>query len=314
MVQNSRVGNNSYSQIKAINVLRSPPGWLDFSFLLALAILWGSSFVLIKIAVASVPAVSTTAGRLLCAAALFLVLLGLGDRAATLSRRDWLWVLGVAITGNVLPFALISWAEETIDSGIASILMAIMPLATILLAHFFTADERLNAHKISGAVLGLSGLIILIGPQKLLHLGDDAVHQLAVVLAAVCYAVSAIFTKRLVHVSPVTLGTAVMSLSALIVLPIALVLERPWTLAPSPGSIAAIVALGIFPTALAMLLLYQLIQRQGASFFSQINFLVPPTGFFLGAWLLGERPGINAYIALAVILAGIAISRRGMSA
>lgn len=217
-----------------------------------------------------------------------------------------------ALSGNALPFTLITWGEERIDSGLAAILMAVMPLTTVVLAHFFTSDERMTSRKAIGVALGIVGLVILLGVDKLSGIGTDTVRQLAVAAAAVSYGINALITKRLLGLPRWSLVAGIMLASSAIMVPASLIVDHPWTLEPSMRSVLAIVVLGMVQTAIATLMMFALVRRQGASFFSQINFMVPLFGVMWGAFILAERPSANAYVALALILAGIAIARGGI--
>ena len=288
---------------------RSHPGPTDYMLLLALGAIWGSSFLIIKLAVATVPAATMTAARLVIAA---LIMYAVARHAGQYLPRDralWRLILLAALFGFALPFYLIGWGEEEIDSGLAAILMGAMPLTTVLLAHILTDDEKLNVRKGLGVTLGLIGLVVLIGPEKLATLGDDTVRQLAVTGAGACYGINAIITKSLIAQPRRGLVAAVMIAAAAMMIPVSLLADQPWTLDVSMTSFAAIIVLGILPTAYATLLMFKLVDRQGASFFSQINFLTPLFGVFLGALILAERPPPNAYIALAIILLGVAVAR-----
>ena len=285
------------------------PGFRDYVLLLSLAAIWGSSFLFIKIGVESIPPVSLTAGRLALAAASMAVVALLARQSLPRQRRVWTLIAMAALFGNVLPFTLISWGEETVDSGVAAILMAVMPLTTVLLAHIFTPDEPLTPQKAVGVGLGLLGLITLIGPAKLLHLGDDTVRQIAIAGAAFCYGVNALVAKHLIELPKRALAAAITALSAVIIIPISVAVDAPWTIAASSNSIVAMVFLGLLHTAIATLIMFAIVKRQGASFFSQMNFLTPLVGVFLGAAILLERPPPNAYIALAIVLLGIAVAR-----
>lgn len=287
----------------------SRPGAGDYALLLTLAAIWGSSFLFIKLSVETVPAATTTAIRLAVAAIFLLAVAWRAGQAMPRGRRLWGLILIAALFGNALPFTLISWGEEAIDSGLAAILIAVMPLSTILLAHVFTHDEKLNARKAAGVALGFAGIVVLIGPEKLTRLGDDTLRQLAVAGAAFCYGINAIVTKSLVGLPRRALAAAVMTASALMLLPVSLLLDRPWELQASAQSLLSILALGVAHTAIGTLMLFAIIGRQGASFFSQINFLVPVFGVFWGVALLAERPPADAYWALALILAGVALAR-----
>jgi drug/metabolite transporter (DMT)-like permease len=288
------------------------PTLADYGLLLLLAVIWGGSFFLIKIGVASVPPLTLTAARLVIAAVFLLVAARIAGQSLPIGLRTWALVGVTGIVGNALPFSLISWGEVYIDSGLAAILMAVMPLVTYLLAHVFTEDEKLNRWKAAGIALGLVGVVLLIGPSKLMLLGKDALGQLAVAAAAVCYGINAMLARRLAGQPPLALVAAFMLVSAAILVPASLLLERPWTLAPTSNAVWAIVLLGLFQTALGTVLMMLIVRRQGASFFSQINFLVPPVGVLWGLVVLGENPSVNALTALILILGGIALARQGV--
>ncbi|MGH6925245.1 MAG: DMT family transporter [Propylenella sp.] len=285
------------------------PRALDYALLIALAAIWGGSFMLIKLAIVSVPPVTMTAARVAIGGLFFVAVLLLTGRRLPSDPRVWGWAALAGIFGFALPFSLIAWGEERIDSGLAAILMAGMPLMTLLLARFVSGKEPLTAAKLVGVGFGVAGLVILIGPQKLAALGDDAVRQIAVVAASFCYAVNAIVTKRIARQDPYAVSAAIMITSAALLLPASIAHDAPWTLAPTGTAWFALLMLGVFPTALASLAMLALLRRQGAGFFAQINFLVPLFGVFWGFAVLSERPPASALTALAVILAGIAISR-----
>ncbi len=288
---------------------KSHPGLSDYALLLALGAIWGNSFMVIKVAVETVPAATTTAGRMLLAAIIMIFVAKAARQSLPRGWRLWKFILLAALFGFALPFFLIGWGEEKIDSGLAAILMGAMPLTTVLLAHLLTEDEKLNFRTSVGVLLGLIGLVVLIGPQKLATLGDDTVRQLAIAGAGACYGINAIITKSLVSQPRRSLVAAIMIAAAIMMLPVSLYFDRPWELDVSPLSFGAIILLGILPTAIATLLMFNLIDRQGASFFSQINFLTPLFGVFLGATFLAERPPANAYFALVIILLGVAVAR-----
>lgn len=282
---------------------------LNIVMLLALATIWGSSFLFIKIAVTTVPPLTMTAGRLLLGAGiLWLVAMA---RGARMPRTPGLWgrFALIGAFSNGIPFVLIGWGEQRIDSGLAAVLMAVSPLVALVLAHFFTTGDRLNANKLAGVALGFVGVLVLVGVDALSRLGADVWAQLAVSAAALCYAISAILARRLPQQPPGVAATATVLCAAAMITPLALVLDRPWTLAPSPGGLAAVAVLGVFPTALAALIYFRLIQRVGVSFVVTSNYLVPVVGVLAGALVLGERLGWRALAALALVLAGIALGQ-----
>ena len=285
------------------------PGAQDYALLFFLAFLWGTSFMIIKIAVESVPPLTLTAVRLSIAAILLCVVARWSGQSLPKSARAWVLVTLAAIFSNALPFTLISWGEEKIDSGLTAILMAVMPLTTVLLAHFLTQDEKLTLRKLVGVSFGIAGLVVLIGPDKLAQLGEETIRQLAVATAAFCYGIGAIIAKHLMTENRRGTIAGIMLVASALQIPASLIVERPWTLDPTTVSVVAILVLGVVQTALANVVMFAIIRRQGAAFFSQINLLIPMIGVFGGALILAERPSPNAYVALAIILAGIVIAR-----
>ncbi|TSA41522.1 MAG: DMT family transporter, partial [Betaproteobacteria bacterium] len=210
-------------------------------------------------------------------------------------------------------FYLISWGQQVIDSALAGILMAIMPLATLSLAHFFVAGERMTANRALGFSLGFGGIVVLMGPAALAGLGGSLLAvtaQAAVLAGALCYAANSVMARRLIEADFLVASTAVLIVATVVIVPLALVLDRPWTLAPSAGSVAAIVWLGVGPTALATLLYFTLIASAGPTFMSLVNYLSPMVALLAGVALLGEQPGTSAVAGLGLILLGIALSRR----
>lgn len=281
----------------------------DYLLLAILALIWGASFMLQKVAVQEVQPVTMTAWRQIIAALVFVGVLAMARIDVRLSLRDHVLLLLSAILGTALPFSLISIGVTQIDSGLAAILMGAMPLLTILLAHFMTADEPLNTAKLFAVCIGIFGLLVLFWPSLASGVGGNLQAKLLVTLAAFCYSLNSIVTKRILHIeAPVAMGLIV-AWSVVILVPASLIIEdQDWSL-PGPAVSFAIVALGIFPTALAAFLMYEIIGRQGAGFFSQINLLVPLTGVFTGMIVLGERLDWNAWLALLIILCGVVVSR-----
>jgi drug/metabolite transporter (DMT)-like permease len=276
--------------------------------LILLGTIWSTSFLFIKIGVATMSPMTIAAGRIAVAAALLFLYMKIRGERLPPWGPAWGWIFFVGLFGNGLPFTMLGWGQERIDSGMAAILMAIMPLSTLLLSHVFTLDERLTAPRIAGVACGLAGVVVLVGPEALLKLGDDAWRQLAVAGAAFCYASAAVAARRLPAVSPVSRGTAVLLCAGVQILPVVLWVDRPWTLAPSWESILSVAYLGVFPTALATILLFFLLSLRGATYIALNNYLIPVLGVFWGALFLGEQVTARALIALALILAGIVIA------
>jgi drug/metabolite transporter (DMT)-like permease len=285
----------------------------DWALLAALVAMWGSAFMFIKLGVATVPPATLAASRLTLGAALLYAVMRMRGLALPPLGQRWLSFAALAIVGNSVPFYLISWGQQFIDSALAGILMAIMPLATMLLAHFFVSGERLRAHRTIGFATGFAGVLVLMGPAALAGLGGSSAKiaaQLAVLGGALCYATNSVIARRLVAADFLVASTGVIIVASIMAVPFALVIDRAWVYAPSTGSFAAIVWLGVGPTALATLLYFRLIAAAGPTFMSLFNYLSPLVAVLAGVLLLGEQPGAAALAGLTLILLGVALSRR----
>lgn len=285
----------------------------NWSQLFALVAMWGSAFMFMKIGVATVAPATLAASRLVLAAVLLYAVMRARGLALPPPGKRWLPFTALAILGYCLPFYLIAWGQQFIDSALAGILIAVMPLATLVLAHFFIAGERMSAPRALGFAIGFAGILILMGPAALAGLGgslDKALAQVAVLAGALCYAGNSVLARRTIAADFLVASTAVLIVASVVMVPVALVVDRPWIAAPSLGSVAAIVWLGIGPTALATLLYFQLIAAAGPTFMAIVNYLSPIVALLAGVLLLGEQPGTTAVAGLALILLGIALSRR----
>ena len=289
----------------------------DVIWLLVLGIVWGSSFAAIKVSVATMPPMTLVAVRVVIAAAVLATVMII--KGGRLPRDATSWKMGFALgtIGLGLPFFLIGWGEERVDSSLAAILMAVMPLSTILLAHVFTTGDRLTGRKMIGIAIGFAGVLILVGPEAMRGLGGDIWHQLAVAGGAVCYAVNAVMTRNLPQIdaggAPGTQmmgrATMVMICGAVIAVPLAALVDGPLAAqGASHNAWLSALYLGVLPTGLATLVYFHLIEAQGASFFSFVNYLNPVFGVIWGALLLSEVISLQALAALGAILLGIAIA------
>ncbi len=278
-----------------------------FFKLLLLATLWSSAFTAIKIGVETVPPTSLVAGRLTVAAALLLAFAAWRGRMLPPWGREWGIYFALGAAGNSIPFFLISWGEVVVDSGPAAILMSIMPLTTLLLAHFFTSGERLTGRKIAGLAIGFCGVVILVGPDALARLGGDTVRELAVAGGAIFYAINAVLSRRLPPGDPVQRSAAVLLCAALQMVPVALIVDYPLA-GIDLGGVLTVVYLGVFPTAIATIIFFHLIDTQGPTFVAVNNYIIPCLGVLWGVLLLGEQATLQALAALAVILVGIAVA------
>ncbi len=284
---------------------------LHWLLLLALVAMWGSSFMLTKVALGAIHPLGLVAGRLTIGAALLIAILTALRRPWPGGSRLWLSFLVMAVLGNALPFLLISWGQQGIDSGLAGILMAVMPLTTVVLAHFFIAGEHLTTLRVAGFALGFLGIVVLTGPELLLEFageGTALLSQLAVLGGAVCYAANTIVARRRPKSDPLIAATGVTLLAATLMLPAAAFTE-PVSITRLPLAPAlALLALGLISTALATVVYFKLVTIAGPSFLSLINYLIPLWAVVVGMIFLAETPEWRWLGALALILAGIGLS------
>lgn len=282
----------------------------DLSLLFVLAMMWSSSFTVIKVGTDLLPPTTFAMLRVGFGA---LVLYGwLKLRGMSLPREPRLWwaFFLIGLFGNAIPFVMINWGEQKIASGLAAILIASMPLAALLLGRIFS-DEILNLRRGLGVAVGFAGVVSLIGPQELMHLGDDVLRQLAVAMAAVSYAIAGILVRKLPGAKPAQHGAGVLIASSAVLIPASLLADQPWTLDIAPKALAAALYLGVFPTALATILLIVVIASRGVTFLSLNNYLIPVLGVAWGYLFLGEGITQDVLMALALILLGITIAGTG---
>lgn len=281
----------------------------DWLIMGALALIWGSAFLLINVAVREVPPITYVWARLTMAAlAMWLFLRVTGQRAGV-PRSAWLSMLLLAALNNAIPFVLIGWGEIHIASGLAAILNATTPIWGVVVAHFLTHDERMSPRKLTGVLLGFGGVVVMMGPSLLSALGTDAVAQLAVVAACLSYALAAVWARRFraQGISPLGVTAGQLTAGALLMLPLMIAVDRPWTHAlPSLQALGAIAGLALACSAFAYVLYFRLIATSGATNAMLVTLLAPPVAMLLGALVLGERLGLEDFIGLALIALGLA--------
>jgi len=286
------------------------PGARDYAMLCALGLIWGVSFTFIKIAVSTVPAVAMTISRLAMTVVLMAGLMIYLRESLPPWGKIWLFIAASAFLGNALPFMLIAWGEEKVDGALAAILMSPSPLAAALLAHVFTRDDKLNRYKLAGIGLGLVGIAVLVGMDSVSRLGNDLKYQLMILFAGCCYGANVVINRGLIGGSAIANVTAVIGVSVLMLVPLAL-MPGTWDFTPSAASLAAMVTLAIVSTCIGTLMMLALVKRQGPAFTAQVNFLVPVFGVISGALILAERPSPHAIAGLGLILTGVWVARRG---
>jgi drug/metabolite transporter (DMT)-like permease len=274
--------------------------------LVLLALIWGASFMLIKIADRQLAPATLILGRLgsatLLLAAIAVARLGTRETLAQM-RGAWRWLVVVGIVNTALPFWLLSWGEKRIDSGLASIIQGAVPIFNALLAFAFFREARVGGLRLVGLGIGFVGVALLVGAQP----QGKLLAALAVVAMALCYAIGTLIAGRhLRGTPPLVVALASCGVSTLAVLPIGI------AQAPSDmwhgETIMAILVLGFVGTAIAYLLFFELIQRAGPNYATLVTYLVPPIALAYGAIFLGESFGATAFVALALVLVGVALA------
>jgi drug/metabolite transporter (DMT)-like permease len=223
------------------------------------------------------------------------------------SLGTWGSFMVMGTFNNLIPFSLIFWGQTQIASGLASILNATTPLWAVLLAHFFTTDEKLTPNRLSGVLLGLTGVVLIIGPAALRGLGLNFLAQVAVVGAALSYALAGKYGKRFKGIPPLVTATGQVTSTTVMLIPLVLLVDQPWTLSmPSTRTWGALLALALLSTAIAYGIYFRLLASAGATNLLLVTFLIPVSALLLGTVFLGERLSPNHFLGMALIGVGLA--------
>jgi drug/metabolite transporter (DMT)-like permease len=280
----------------------------DWALLVALSFLWAGSFLFAKIALADVLPLTLSLGRVAIAGAIVAVLVKPLGGAFPQGFETWKRFAILATLNNVVPFTLILLGQIHITIGLASILNATGPLFTVLIAHWVTHDDRLTVGRALGVAVGFLGVVLLIGPDLLSDLGVQVWAQFALLGAALSYAFGALYARRMRGHPPVTIAFGQLAMATLLLLPIAFVVDGPGAIAQaSGGSLAAMVALAAFSTALAYLIYFRVLVRAGASNAMLTTFLIPVSAILLGIAVLGEAVEPRQIAGMLTIFAGLAV-------
>jgi drug/metabolite transporter (DMT)-like permease len=288
------------------------PQLLDWLTLGGLVVAWGSSFAMTKIAVGHLDAAWVMALRLAIGGVFLLVVLYASGRKLPTERHLWRWFTWLGLIGHALPFFLISWGTQFVSSGLSGVLMGAIPLFVIVAAHFFLPDEPMTRAKAAGFVIGFAGLMIVLGPERLsgLSMESDALKgEIAILLGCVCYVVHGLFARRIPFHGATEQATAVCLAAGIMGLVFAIAVD-PTGLKNVPWSaLAAVLGLGVLPTALATSMMYRIMRTAGVTFVAYTNYLVPVYALGFGALTLGEALDWNVAAGLVLIIVGIAASR-----
>jgi drug/metabolite transporter (DMT)-like permease len=289
----------------ARRVVNTVMGFREWCLILILSVIWGGSFFFVGVAVKDMTPLTIVLCRVGFASAILLAVVWLTGRKLSTSPGMWgaFFILGAL--NNLIPFSLIAWGQTHIPSSLASILNATTPIFSVVLAHLLTREERLTANRLAGVLVGWVGVAVLIGIESLGGFGVEVLGQLAVVAASVAYACAAIYGRRFKAMDPVVVATGMLCGSTVMMLPVALIVEQPWHLAPAAASWLALLGLSAVSTSLAYIIYFRVLAVAGATNILLVTFLIPASAIFLGVVVLGERPGWNAFGGMALIFMGL---------
>ena len=285
---------------------RGPALGVELALLLLLATLWGGSYTFIKLGVATIPPITLIAGRTLIAGVLLLMVMAWRGVRLPRDAATWRRFLFQACLNSVIPWTLIAWAERSVDAGLATILNSTSPIFTFFLTLTVAQHDKPSVRKLLGVAAGMAGICLIVGVQAFGGLGEQLVAQIAIVAATICYAGAAVFSRGFKGLDPMAPAAGSLLCGAVVLVPVSLVVERPWTLTPSGLSVLALLGLAVFSTAIAFAIYFRLIQTLGSVGTTAQAYLRVPIGVALGVLLLGESLSPTAWIGLACVVAGVA--------
>lgn len=283
---------------------RGKPELWNWVLLVFTAVIFGSSFFLNKIAVGGFPPLTVALLRSLLALPISWSVLRIGGGRLPPPGRQWAILFWLGLTGVALPFTALAWGQMYIESGLAAIIFAGIPVFTVLLAPLLIPDEPFTRARALGVALGMGGVVLVIGPSALHGASDHLFGELITMIPPICYAFNGILVRRHRNTSPVLLNTGQFFCGTIFLLPLSLLVDRPWRLSPSVEAVEAMAAIGALGTAVPTLLIFWLIGRMGATTSSLAAFFTPVFAVFLGAVLLSEWLPWQAYGGLGLVLGG----------
>ncbi len=278
----------------------------EYVLLLVLAILWGASYTFIRLGVATIPPVTLIAARTLIGGALLFAMLRARHKVMPRDTATWQRFAFQALLNSVIPFTLIAWAEKTVGAGLTTILCSTAPIFTFVITFAITRHEPVTLSKLFGVATGVAGICLIVGVDVLSGIGTALIADLALVAAALCFAGAAIFGRGFSTLDPMAPAAGSMLCGSLLLVPISLIMERPWTIAASTMSVMALIGLSVFSTAFAFALYFRLLRTLGSVGVMAQAYLRVPVGVAIGVIFLGESLAPSAFIGLACVIAGVA--------
>ena len=285
------------------------PKTLDYLLLVTLALIWASAFFNIKIATYSFGPITIALFRIFFGAIPVIILCLIKNIKIEAFSRDWLWFASIGFINLVIPFFLIAYGVQKVQSNLAAILMATTPLSATILAHFFTENEKFNWLKSAGILIGFFGVIFLFSDKILIN-EDNIFYAISILLGSTFYVVGGILTLRISNKRNENVTASILIWGSIIVFPIAIYFEQPWNLSPRLDSMIALLYLGVFPTGVAWLLRFNILKHNGLIFQSQVAYLIPIFGVILGFLFLNELITSKVIVSLSLVIIGIYLVQR----
>jgi drug/metabolite transporter (DMT)-like permease len=280
------------------------------ALLVILSVIWGSAFALVKVVLEDVEPLTLVAGRLTGAAIFLSIVLALTDHQLPRTREAWTAFALLGVINNVYPFVLLSWGQQHIDSSLAAILTATMPLSTVIFA--LSIGERMTADRVAGLLVGFAGVFLLIGGDLRDITESSTLGQLAIIAGVLGYSFGTVFARRyLQNADPIATANGQMLVGAAVMLPLALGIDRPFDISVSLKTALAWGTLGVVASGVAYLLFYRLVQQVSATQASMVSYLIPISAVVIGAAFLDERLAATSFLGLALIIAGVWIVNGG---
>jgi drug/metabolite transporter (DMT)-like permease len=279
----------------------------ELLLLALLALLWGSSYLFVKVAVVDIPPITLIALRVTGAAVFLIAVMRMRGEKLPRDARTWRMLYVQAIFNSIVAWTVLAWGQQFVDASLASVLNSTSPIFVFLFTALVTRHEMLNGRKLLGALVGFTGVVLIIGIDALRGLGAQVVGQLACLLGAALYGCAAIYGKRFSHVSALTTAAGTMICATVTLVPLSFIFERPWTIHPSVAAIGATAALSVFCTGAALLIYFRLVQTIGSMGVASQSYLRAGVGVILGVAILGETLSLPAATGIAAAIIGVAL-------
>jgi len=279
----------------------------DWLRLFGLSIVWGGTFLFQGLGVRSMPPLTISFCRVFFAAAVFWLLVLATKQRMPRDRHTWAMFFTMGLINNAIPFSLITWEQTHVEGGIASIMNATTSCFAVVLAHFLTRDEKLTIRKALGVAIGFFGAYVLLRPELSGGISMRGVGELAGLLASLSLALAGIFGKRFREQSPIVTATGMLTASSIIMFPVIMVVDRPWTIVPTAEGTLAIAGLVLLSTVVAYVLYFGVLRSAGATNLLLVTLLMPISAHILGALFLSEPLYPSSVLGMAFILAGLSI-------